>query len=47
MLGFFKTFSEWGGLFGLTTNFLSKEGVWFACLTQQLSLQLEPSAVLY
>ena len=42
-LGFFKTASEWGRLFGLTTNFVSKEGVWFACLTQQLSLQLEPS----
>lgn len=27
---------------GVTTNFLSKEGVWFVCLTQQRFLQLQP-----
>lgn len=44
MLGFFKTVWKWEQLFGLTTNFLSKKGVWFVCLTQQLSLQLHPRA---
>lgn len=43
MLGIFKTASERGRLFGLAANLLLKEGIWFACLTQQLSLQLEPS----